>query len=68
MATTDANDLEHNWDVSQSQLRAIDKTSWTRIDGTIDNVLTTVRSGSNDIAKCDIALGESLDLLQSING
>lgn len=66
-AKSQADDLEHNWDVSQSQLKKIDKTNWTTIDGTIDSVLASVRSSSPDIAKCDTSINNSLSALDTAN-
>ena len=66
-AKTKADDLEHTWDTSEAQLKKIDKATWTEIDGTIDSVLASVRSGKPDTAKCDSSLGASLSILNSAN-
>lgn len=66
-AKTGADDLEHNWDTSEPQLKKIDKTTWTEIDGTIDNVLATARSKNPDAGKCKSALDNSLTVLNQAN-
>ncbi|MFL0198023.1 hypothetical protein ACJDU8_21015 [Clostridium sp. WILCCON 0269] len=66
-AKTRADDLEHNWDTSQSQLRRIDQTTWTQIDGTIDSVLAAVRSKNPDASKCMSVLDHSLSVLNGAN-
>jgi len=64
---TRADDLEHEWDTSQSQLKKIDKTSWTQIDGTMDNVLAAVRSKNPDAGKCKSVIDNSLSILNEAN-
>ena len=66
-AKTKADDLEHNWDTAEPQLRKIDSTTWTQIDGTIDNVLAEVRSKNPDASKCKSALENSLSILNGAN-
>ena len=66
-AKTKADDLEHNWDTAEPQLRKIDSATWTQIDGTIDSVLTTVRSKNPDVNKCKSALQDSLSILNGAN-
>ncbi len=66
-AKSKANDLEHSWDTSAAELKSIDKTAWTNIDGTIDQVLAAVRTSNPDAAKCDTALISSLNNLNSAN-
>ncbi|WP_424765534.1 hypothetical protein [Paenibacillus sp. sgz302251] len=66
-AKSKANDLEHNWDVSEPKLRKIDRKTWTQIDGTIDDVLAAVRSKNPDISKSKSALDESLIILNEAN-
>lgn len=58
-----ADDLEHEWDVSEPKLRKIDGTTWTEIDGTIDSVLAAVRSSNPDVNKCKSALNNSLSVI-----
>ncbi|WCK55044.1 hypothetical protein PP175_03360 [Aneurinibacillus sp. Ricciae_BoGa-3] len=62
-----ADDLEHQWDTSEPKLRKIDGTTWTKIDGTIDVVLATVRSGNPDASQCKSALNNSLSVLNGAN-
>jgi uncharacterized membrane-anchored protein len=66
-AKTKADDLEHNWDTSEPRLKKIDKTTWTQIDGTIDDVLAAIRSKSPDGSKCKSALDNSLSILNRAN-
>ncbi|MBI6873503.1 hypothetical protein [Clostridium aciditolerans] len=64
---TSADDLERAWDKSAPQLKKIDKTTWTQIDGTIDDVLSSVRSRNTDASKCKSALDNSLNVLKVAN-
>lgn len=66
-AKTKADALEHDWDTSEPQLRKIDETTWTQIDGTIDSVLAEVRSKNPDASKCTAALENSLSVLNGAN-
>ncbi|WP_225446576.1 COG4705 family protein [Paenibacillus rhizovicinus] len=66
-AKSKANDLEHDWDQAEPKLRKIDRKTWTRIDGTIDDVLAAVRTKSPNVDKCDKVLGDSLDALSASN-
>jgi len=67
LAKTRADDLERSWDKSAPQLKKIDKTNWTKIDGTIDDVLSSVRSRNADPVKCKTTLNNSLSTLDSAN-
>ncbi|MDR3598805.1 hypothetical protein [Clostridium sp.] len=66
-AKTRADDLEHDWDTSEPELKKIDSTTWTQIDGTIDNVLAEVRSKNPDASKCKSVLENSLSILNGVN-
>ncbi|MBR0598469.1 hypothetical protein [Sinanaerobacter chloroacetimidivorans] len=66
-AKTGADDLEHGWDNSAAQLKSIDKTTWTKIDGTLDEVLLAVRSQNPDASKCKSVLNNSLVVLTEAN-
>jgi uncharacterized membrane-anchored protein/acylphosphatase len=66
-AKKSADNLEHQWDTSEAKLRKIDGTTWTKIDGTIDVVLSTVRSANPDSSKCKSALNNSLNVLNGAN-
>ena len=66
-AKTRADDLEHDWDTSEPQLRKIDNKTWTQIDGTIDSVLSAVRSKNPNASKCKSALDNSLSILNGAN-
>lgn len=62
-----ADDLEHQWDTDEPKLRKIDGATWTKIDGTIDDVLSAVRSAKPDANKCKSALNKSLSILNGAN-
>ena len=62
-----ADNLEHQWDTSEPKLRKIDGTTWTKIDGTIDVVLASVRSGNPDASQCKSALNNSLSIINGAN-
>jgi len=47
-ANSRADDLEHEWDVSQARLKARDNTEWTTIDGKVDTVLRQIRASKPD--------------------
>lgn len=66
-AKTSADDLEHDWDTSEPQLKSINKTTWTKIDGTMDEVLAAVRSKNPDAGKCESVLNNSLGILRQAN-
>jgi len=67
LAKKGADDLEHQWDASEPKLRKIDGSTWTKIDGTIDVVLASVRSSNPDVNKCKSALNNSLSVLNGAN-
>ncbi|WP_427127515.1 hypothetical protein ACQCPQ_27925 (plasmid) [Priestia megaterium] len=67
LAKKGADDLEHQWDASEPKLRKIDDSTWTKIDGTIDVVLASVRSSNPDVNKCKSALNNSLSVLNGAN-
>ncbi|MDI4646332.1 COG4705 family protein [Cohnella hashimotonis] len=64
---SDANQLEHDWDKAEPKLRKIDRKTWTRIDGTIDDVLAATRAKQPNEGKCQSALQDSLDSLNQAN-
>ncbi|MCH5585186.1 hypothetical protein MK805_09405 [Shimazuella sp. AN120528] len=66
-AKKDADDLEHQWDTQEPRLRAIDGTTWTKIDGTIDVVLASIRSSNPEASKCKSALNHSLSVINAAN-
>lgn len=66
-AKSRADDLEHDWDVMAPKLKKIDKSTWSGIDGTIDSVLASVRTGSPDAGKCTSDITASLDALTTAN-
>ncbi|PGM56916.1 hypothetical protein [Bacillus sp. AFS053548] len=67
LAKKDADSLEHQWDTSESKLRKIDSTSWTKIDGTIDVVLAAARTSTPDVNKCKTAINHSLAVINTAN-
>ncbi|ODA42745.1 hypothetical protein [Desulfosporosinus sp. BG] len=66
-AKTKADELEHDWDTSEPKLRKIDSSTWIQIDGTIDSVLSAVRSKNPDANKCKTVLQNSLNVLSESN-
>ncbi|WP_435892220.1 COG4705 family protein [Peribacillus simplex] len=62
-----ADNLEHQWDTQEPKLRKIDSTTWTKIDGTIDSVLASVRSSKPDVNQSKTALTNSLSVLKGAN-
>ncbi len=62
-----ADKLENDWDVAEPKLRAIDGTTWTKTDGTIDVVLASIRSSNPDASKCKSALNNSLSVINTAN-
>lgn len=62
-----ADKLELQWDTSEPKLRAIDGTTWTKIDGTIDVVLAATRTSNPDANKCISALNHSLTIINKAN-
>ncbi|MBW5446010.1 hypothetical protein GE107_08045 [Cohnella sp. CFH 77786] len=66
-ANKGADELEHQWDISEPKLRKADGATWTHIDGTIDVVLAAVRSGHPNAGKCKTALDNSLRVLNAAN-
>lgn len=63
-AKTRIKDLETAWDNAQSDIQPKDPSKWTEIDGTIDDVLSELRSGNPNQSKCKSALEASLALLK----
>ena len=55
-ATSRVADLETAWDQAQGRLKARDDAAWTRVDGRIDTVLTSLRASSPDPAAEKAAL------------
>ncbi|AZN42680.1 COG4705 family protein [Paenibacillus albus] len=66
-AKKSADNLEHQWDISEPKLRKIDGTTWTKIDGTIDIVLASVRKSKPDVSQCVSALNDSLSMMSGAN-
>jgi uncharacterized membrane-anchored protein len=66
-ANSKADQLEHDWDKAEPKLRKIDRKTWTKIDGTIDDVLAAVRSKNPSTSKSKSILDESLSVIQNAN-
>jgi len=66
-ATQDADNLEKQWDTKEPKLRSIDSSSWTKVDGTIDVVLASVRSSSPNATKIQQATTDSTAVMNKIN-
>lgn len=62
-AMTRVGDLEHEWDIAQSRLKALDQTKWTEVDGAIDKVLRQLRAVNPNSETCKTALKELLKAL-----
>ncbi len=62
-ATSRVDDLESAWDQAQGRLQARDEAAWTRVDGKVDTVLTTLRASSPDPAAETRALNDLLAAL-----
>ena len=66
-ANNRVNDLEHEWDTSQSRLRPVNPAKWTEVDGKIDKVLRELRATSPNAASSKTALEALLTSLSSSN-
>ncbi|MDP4088017.1 MAG: hypothetical protein Q8930_01950 [Bacillota bacterium] len=64
-AKTRVKDLETAWDNAQADLQPKDSKKWTQIDGTIDTVLSQLRSSNPKQAACKSALEASISAMQS---
>ena len=62
-AKTRIADLEHEWDVNQAKLKAIDNKKWTEIDGAIDKVLRQLRAVNPVQKECELSLDNLLKVL-----
>jgi len=63
-AKTRIKDLEAAWDKAQPDLQPKDPSKWTKIDGTIDKVLSELRAGNPIQSNCKSALEASLAALK----
>ena len=55
-----ADELEHEWDVSQARLKAKDSTGWMTIHGRVDIVLRQIRASKPDSSREQRALAQLL--------
>lgn len=60
---TQADNLEHQWDVEASKLKKMDKVAWSEIDKSIDAVLASNRSSNPDPTKCKESIQDSLKVI-----
>jgi len=67
LAKAKADELEHDWDTSMPRLKKIDRATWTKIDGTMDGVLASVRSSNPDASKCKSEIDSSLSIISKAN-
>lgn len=59
-AKTRITDLEHEWDVAQVKLKAMNGTKWTKVDDAIDKVLRSLRAVNSVQNDCKINLDKLL--------
>ncbi|WP_206869225.1 hypothetical protein [Clostridium zeae] len=64
-AKTRVKDLETAWDNAQANIQTKNPEKWTQIDGTIDKVLSQLRSSNPKQAACKSALEASISAMQS---
>ncbi|MDE1924912.1 MAG: hypothetical protein KGH79_01890 [Patescibacteria group bacterium] len=62
-ANSHVNDLEYAWDNSQAQLKPMNGTAWTHIDGALDKVFREVRAVSPNQESAESALQSLLAIL-----
>ncbi len=62
-ANSHANDLEYAWDHAEAQLKPLDQTAWTHVDGAIDKVLREVRAVNPNVSTAQVALQKLLGVL-----
>ncbi len=60
-----ANDLEYDWDHAQAQMKPLDPTAWTHIDGAIDTVLREIRAVNPNAQTAKVALQTLLTALNN---
>lgn len=66
-AKAEADKLEKAWDSKEPKLRAIDSNGWTKVDVTIDGVLTNSRDSSPDKSKISNVVKISQKVIDSLN-
>ena len=62
-AKTRIADLEHEWDIAQAKLKAMDSKKWTEIDDAIDKVLRQLRAVNPVQKDCQSSLDALLKVL-----
>ena len=67
-AKTNVKDLEVAWDSAEAGLKPRDPKDWRQLDGQIDTVLTTLRSGNPTQADAAAALGTLATTLNTFDG
>ncbi|TDM05210.1 hypothetical protein [Macrococcus lamae] len=63
----DADQLEHDWDADEPKLRATDSKGWTKVDVTIDSVLSSARTSHPDAAKINQSVTSSEQVINKVN-
>jgi len=63
-AKTRITDLEHEWDIAQSKLKAMNETKWTKIDDAIDRVLRSLRAVNPVQKDCITSLDNLIAVLK----
>ncbi len=64
-ATTRVSDLEHEWDIAQSQLKSMNLAKWTEVDSAIDTVLRQLRAVNPNAETCKSSLEALLRILDN---
>ena len=59
-ARTRISDLEHEWDIAQLKLKAMNGTKWTKVDDAIDKVLRSLRAVNPVQNDCKTSLDKLL--------
>lgn len=57
-------DLEHEWDIAQAKLKAMDSKKWTEVDDAIDKVLRQLRAVNPVQKDCQSSLDDLLKVLE----
>ncbi|NBV08109.1 MAG: hypothetical protein EBS09_03250 [Flavobacteriia bacterium] len=63
-AKTRVTDLEHEWDIAQLKLKAMNETKWTKVDDAIDRVLRSLRAVNPVQKDCISSLDNLIEVLK----